>query len=92
MDVIMFYMKAASLNRQTKLFRKIVGNAQNAIGNFHCYQLMLKLNPYLSVDRLGYIHQKLRFNLLGVHWEKLPKPEWQVPEQGLCNTCPKQGS
>jgi hypothetical protein len=37
MDAIMFYMKAASLNRQTKLFRKMVENAQNAIGNFHCY-------------------------------------------------------
>jgi membrane-anchored glycerophosphoryl diester phosphodiesterase (GDPDase) len=37
MGVIMFYMKAASLNRQTKLFRKIVENAQSAIRNFHCY-------------------------------------------------------
>ena len=37
MDATMFYMKAVSLNRQTKLFRKIVESAPNAIGNFHCY-------------------------------------------------------
>jgi hypothetical protein len=37
MDAIMFYMKAVSLNRQTKLFRKMVENAQNAIGSFHYY-------------------------------------------------------
>jgi hypothetical protein len=37
MDAIMFYMKALSLDRQMKLFRKMVENAQNAIENFHCY-------------------------------------------------------
>jgi hypothetical protein len=36
MAAITFYMKAASLNRQTKLFRKMVENAQNAAGNFPC--------------------------------------------------------
>jgi hypothetical protein len=56
MDAIMFYMKAASLNHQTKLLRKIMENAHNAIGNFHCYLWMLKLNPYLSVDRIGTTH------------------------------------
>ena len=45
MDVIMFYMKALSLDLQMKLFRKMVENAQNAIENFHCYPLKSKLNP-----------------------------------------------
>ena len=53
MDAIMFYMKAASLNRQTKLLRKTVENAQNAIRNSRCCLWMSKLNPFLSANKLN---------------------------------------
>jgi hypothetical protein len=34
-DALMFYTKAVNLNRQMKLFLKIMENAQNAVENFH---------------------------------------------------------
>jgi hypothetical protein len=37
MGAIMFYMKALSLDRQMKLFRNMMGNAQIAAESFRCY-------------------------------------------------------
>lgn len=42
MVVIMFYMKDLNLNRLMKLSKNAAESAQNVVGSYLCYPLMLK--------------------------------------------------
>ena len=50
MGAVTFYMKGLNLNRQTKLFCKMLANAQNAVGNSPYYPWKLKSNPSASAE------------------------------------------